>query len=275
MPTAGLNPNVFNPANTPRPTPNMPNPQPAPFDYANQTPSFLGSGTYQVNPGAFDIPGANFYQSFISNQLGQNGQPGVANRPAPQLDGSQQEQFRAGQMDLASALAAQANGTGPSVAQGQFQHATDTNLAQALAMAQAAGPNNAGAARNVAYQRGDISQQAAGDSAQLRLQEQMQARNQLGQVLAGARGQDLGLAGDNAQLQGQQNALNDQAVRAYMSMGLTLAQAQAQAQQDLEKLRMGSFYASAGNEIGGKILGGVLSAGGAFAGGYASGMGGG
>lgn len=243
---------------------------PSTATYGDDSPGFFGTGQYAANPNNFNIPGYTGFQQYLGNELS-----GAGSRAAPQLDPSQQGQFRQGQMDLAGALAAQANGLGPSVAQSQLNQSTDRNLGQALAMAQAAGPNNAGAVRNVAYQRGDISQQAAGDAATLRLQEQMQARNQLGQVLAGARGQDLGLAGDNAQLQAGQNSLNDQAVRAYLSMGMTLAQAQAQANMNYEQLRQNAFYGTAGNSIGGKVVGGVLNAGSAFAGGYASGLGGG
>jgi len=242
---------------------------PSTASYGDDSPGFFGTGTYTPNPQNFQIPMFNGFQQYLGNLYNTAG-----DRAAPQVDASQQAQFRQGQTTLAAQLAAQANGTGPSLAQGQLQRATDQNLGQALAMAQAAGPNNAGAARQVAYQRGNISQQAAGDSAQLRLQEQMQAQNQLGQVLAGARGQDLGLAGDNAQLQAQQNALNDQAVRAYLSMGMTLAQAQAAANQNYEQIRSGAFQGAAGNQIGGKVVGGVLNAGSAFAGGYGSGLGG-
>lgn len=232
----------------------------------DDSPGFFGTGQYQPNAQNFYIPGYTGYQQTLGNYLA-----GVDTRGTPQLDPSQQGQFRDQQTSLAQALAAQANGQGPSVAQAQLGQATDRNLSQALALAQSAGANNAGALRNVAYQRGDISQQAAGDAATLRLQEQMQARNQLGQVLAGARGQDLGLAGQNAQLQQQQTGINDAAVRAYLSMGMTLAQAQAQANMNYEQLRQNSFYNTANNSIGGKVVGGLLNAGGAAAGGYASG----
>lgn len=239
-------------------------------DYANQSPGFLGTGTYQPNPVSGEIPGFTQWQDYIAGQLG-----GVGGRPAPTVDPAQQAQFRQGQSNLVDLLSAQAKGTAPSLAQGQLQQATDRNLAQAYALSQAAGPNNGGALRNLAYQRGAISQQAAADSGQLRLQEQMQAENQLGQVLGGARGQDLGLAGQNAQLQAGQNDLNDRALQFYLSQGMSLAQAQTQANIALEQIRAGAFANAAGNSIGGKVLGGVLNAGGAFAGGYASGMGGG
>jgi hypothetical protein len=265
-----INPEVFRVSAQPRPTPNMPAPQPAPFDYGNQSPGFFGTGTYQANPHSFDIPRFAEFQNYISGQLGN-----VGDRPAPQVDGSQQGEFRDYQSLLARSLLGQASGQGPSLAQGQFQQSTDRNLAQALALSQAAGPNNAGALRNVAYRRGAISQQAAGDAAQLRLQEQMQAENQLGQVLAGARGQDLGLASDNAQLQAGQNQMNQQALQFYLSQGMSLAQAQAQANIALEQIRSGAFSNSANNAMGKQIVGGLLNAGGAFAGGYASGLGGG
>ncbi len=216
-------------------------------------PGLFGTGQYkatqyQVDPNAANIPGAD--------QLGQQYQQGAANsgnRQAPmaqaaQLDASQQAQFRNQQQTLAQQLAAQANGQGPSLAQGQLKQATDRNLAQALAMgANQRGPGAASALKDIAGQRASISQQASGDSANLALNEQMQARNQLGQVLAGARGQDLSLAGQNAQFAQQtglanqsanlqQQGLNDNMVRFYQAQGLSLAEAQQQAAMQLQQL---------------------------------------
>lgn len=237
-------------------------------DYGNQSPGFFGTGTYQPNPGNFQIPGyAGFQNTFAQGAMA------APFRAAPQIDPSQQGQFRGQQQSLASMLMAQASGSGPSLAQGQLQQATDRNLSQAYALG-AARPNNGAVLRDIANQRGAISQQAAADSGQLRLQEQMQATGQLGQLLAGARGQDLGLASDNAQLQAGQNQLNQQALQFYLSQGMSLAQAQAQANIALEQIRSGAFAQSADNQIGGKVVGGVLGAGGAFAGGYAGGLGG-
>jgi hypothetical protein len=69
-----------------------------------------------------------------------------------------------------------ARGTGPSVAQMQLKQGTDRNMQQAAALIGSQRGYNPGAQRQIATQRAQIGQQMAGDSAMLRLQEQMQAR---------------------------------------------------------------------------------------------------
>lgn len=206
--------------------------------FGNQNdPGLLGTGhrqvqRYDVDPNAANIPGYQGLQDSLARGLANAG-----GRAAPQVDARAQDQMRAGQNSLISGLQAQAGGTGPSLAQNQLRAATDRNLSQALAVAQTAGAGNAGALRNVANQRAAIGQEAAGQSADLRLNEQMQAQNQLGQVLAGARGQDIALGSQNAQLQQGQNALNDNLVQFYTGKGLDLATAQTQARMQMEQMR--------------------------------------
>jgi hypothetical protein len=157
-------------------------------------PGYLGQGYRQpgqvsVDPNAAKIPG---YDQDRSSALAQA--MGASNRAGPQMQGASinmrpQDQFRGQQMNLAQALTAQANGQGPSLAQMQLQQATDKNLAQSMALGQSLGGAQAAglAQRQVMQQQAGTAQQAAADSGALRLQEQMQARNQLAQVLAGAR----------------------------------------------------------------------------------------
>lgn len=234
-------------------------------------PGFLGTGQYRapgysVDPNAAVIPNAAATRHVLDA-----GAMMSARREAPTIATGPQDQFRAQQAGLAGALVAQANGQGPSLAQGQLRSATDRNLAQAMAVGQALGANNPGALREIGNQRAAISQQAAADSSQLALQEQMQARNQLGQVLAGARGQDIGLASGQAQLSQQQQEVNDQMVRFYTSAGMSLDQAQQQAALELERLRQGgalqqqqidagAYSDAAHRAIGGNLLSGLGTA---------------
>ena len=158
----------------------------------------------------------------------------------------------------------QANGQGPSIAQAQLQQATDANLKQAMALgATQQGMGAGGALRGIQQQQAGIAQQQAADSGMLRLQEQAQAQGLLGNVLGAGRGQDIGLAGEqaglsqqaglanmgaqnqfglaqaqgnlNAQLQQQQ--MNDQLVQFYLQAGLSLDQAQMQAKLQMEKMK--------------------------------------
>lgn len=128
---------------------------------------------------------------------------------AAQINQDPQAQFRQGQAGLASALQAQMAGQGPSLAQSQLQSATDRNIAQAMALAgsQRGGANPA-ALRNIQNQAAMANQQAARQSAELMAQEQMAARGQLAGVLQGARGQDIGLATEQAGLSQQANLAN-------------------------------------------------------------------
>lgn len=218
-------------------------------------PGILGTGQYQVDPyqissRAGTIAGADGMRANAHNLAMGARNRQAATMQAAQIDGSQQNQFRDQQQSLAQALMAQANGQGPSLAQGQLKQATDRNLAQALALQNSQrGAGSASALRNLAFQRAAMGQQAAADSSQLALTEQMQARNQLGQVLAGARGQDMDFAfqqagfnqqanANNLQADMQQRSLNDAMTQRFMQMGFDVASAQQQAALQLEQLRV-------------------------------------
>lgn len=198
-------------------------------------PGLLGLTPFTVDPSVASLPGYEQHQKDLLAAY-----QAAGNRQGPQLNTGNQAQFRQGQADLAAQLQAQAAGQGPSLAQGQLRSGTDRNLAQAYAMAQST-PGNAGAIRSVANQRAAMGQQAAGDAAQMRMMEQMQAQNQLGQVLAGARGQDIGLASEQANLGMQQQGLNDAAQRYYMGAGLSLDEAQRQAAMQMQMLKMQAY----------------------------------
>lgn len=107
-----------------------------------------------------------------------------------------QNQNRSRQSSLADTLTRAMNGQGPSVAQQQLQNATDRNMKQALALqASARGVNPGLASRQAQEARASASQEAAGQSAILRSQEQIAARGELANVLNQSRGQDLSAAG--------------------------------------------------------------------------------
>jgi hypothetical protein len=206
-------------------------------------------GSYDINASAFNQP--NYARS---RQQAQDGYNLTSGRKAQQYGGANiatgpQDQLRQRQMGLVEMLQGQAAGYGDSAARAQFQQATDRNLSQAIALgASQRGAGRGGALRGIANQQAAIGQQAAVDSGQLRMQEQIQAQNQLAQVLAGTRGQDLGLATGQAQLSQQagmanqaaslqQESLNNNMMQYYMSMGFNLDQAKAAAAQALEAAR--------------------------------------
>jgi hypothetical protein len=165
------------------------------------------------------------------------------------------DQARGQQMSLAQSLAARAAGQGSSLAQMQMQQATDQSLASAMALARSGRGNPAVAMKAAQMQNGMTTQQAAGQSAQLRLQEQMQAQGQLADVLGQVRGGDLnqqaqalGLRGQDASLATSQAGLDQDAsktnmltaveqqkqreelVKQYLAMGMALDEAQRAAQ---------------------------------------------
>src|SRR5207253_1677438 len=216
-------------------------------------PGAVGTGQYQfkgvpIDQSAGRIPGADAWQSLAAQGYQGTQGRGPASMQAAQLDGSQQGQWRGQQMGLAQALAAQANGQGPSLAQGQLRQATDQGMNQAMALgASQRGDQASTQLRGIAMNQSALQGQANADSAQMAMQEQLGARNQLGQLLAGGRGQDLAQAGQNASFQQganqanlgasmQQRGLNDQLSQYYMSQGMDMSKAQQQAALQLQQL---------------------------------------
>ncbi len=166
-----------------------------------------------------------------------------AGQTAPQLNMSPQDQFRAQQLQLTNQLSNQAQGIGPSVAQNQLRQGQSANLAATMAqLASARGGANPGLARQALQTSANINNQTNQQAATARLQEQMQAAGLLGQVSGAARGQDIGIAGQNAQLQ---QGFQDQQQK-YLAMGLNAQQANQQAALDFERLRTGVNTSNAG-----------------------------
>ena len=145
----------------------------------------------------------------------------AAQARAAQL-GRQDQQFRAGQTGLMSQLQDQAAGRGPSLAGGQLQEASERTLAQQAGAAAAGGGSSALARRQLASNAAQQNQQTARDVAQVRLQEQLSARQQLAGVTQTGREQDINVANAQAQLQQQTSLANQAALnqRAGQQAGL-------------------------------------------------------
>lgn len=215
----------------------------------------LGFQAYVPNSNASQIAGSGArtaqygqMQKEVGNRqaaLSNSAQLGpAAMAQAAQLDGGAQAQMRGRQVGFLDTLDAQLRGEGPSVAQQQMQRGLDSNLAQAASLASVQrGAGNAGLAqRQLGQQRAAVSQQGAADSSMLRAQEQLSAQGQMGQALAGVRGQDLSFADANAQLQqqaglanqgaGNQFALQQGAFQQQTGLANQQAQNAQQAQND-------------------------------------------
>lgn len=218
--------------------------------------TFVGSA--RINP-------VGFNQN--AGQTGPAAQGGFFGAAGP--NGADQNQARGMQMGLLQQLQDQAAGKGNSLAQMQLQKGTDQNMMQAMALGQSQrGAGAAGMAKGIAQQQATIGQGMANDSAMLRLQEQMQAQNMLGQQLGQTRGQDQGWAGmglqnnqfnagaqqNNAQFNaGQTNTMaNNNAQRSADA-----AQGQAKIDLELEKLRLEAAEKRSPAGMVGGLMGGM------------------
>jgi hypothetical protein len=192
-----------------------------------------------------------------------------------QVDPVQQAQAREAQMGLVRSLQAQAAGQGPSVAQQQLQQGTDRNMAGALGLvASQRGMNPGAAARLAGNQLAGINQQAAGQATTARLQEQLAAQQGLAGVSGQMRGQDLDMAGQNAQLSQQAGQFNAGQYNQVLAQAQAAQQARIQ-QHNAQIAEMERQRQQANQQKFGQIVGGVTSAASGGAGGAASGAGGG
>lgn len=161
----------------------------------------------------------------------------------------------ANQQMLAQQLAQQSQGIGPSVAQAQLNQALGQNVAgvgAALAGGRGASANAGLTQRNIATMGAQAGQQAAGQAAVLRAQEQMGAQN----TLAGLTGQQLGQVA-------QAGTTGLQAAQQQQQMALQAAtQANAQRvamQSNINAANAGIAQQIAQGQAGmtGKLLGGL------------------
>jgi len=141
---------------------------------------------------------------------------------AAQINRGEDQQVRSSQMGLIEALQGQANGTAPSLAEQQLKRSNEQTIASQMAQAASArGGNPAMAQRMAAQNIAGLQADAAGRAAELRIQEQTAARQQLTQALDSTRGQDVTVASQQAQLAQQAAQVNKTA-----SDQAALAQAQ-------------------------------------------------
>ena len=173
---------------------------------------FGGMGK-STNPADYNTPGAHQGQL---DQLINQGLGGLQNRTAPQLAGGPQDQFRNAQMQqlgqLQGVASGQQQGAGELAVQRQMQNA----LAGQQAMAHMRGMGGGGALM-AARQGAALGSSAAGMGQQAALQDQMGAQQLLSGVTAQGRGQDIGMANSNAQLQQQQMGMNDQSYQNFIN----------------------------------------------------------
>ncbi len=161
--------------------------------------------------------------------------PGTMYSQGP--NGMQQDQSRQMQMQLMQQLQQQASGQGPSLAQMQLQKGTDQNISQAMALgASQRGAGQAGMLKGIATQQANIGQGMANDSAMMRLQEQMQARQQLGAGIQGMRGGD----------QARQSGLSLKLARAANLLAYDQLAAQAAKQNSIMGAASGIMGGAAG-----------------------------
>lgn len=134
-----------------------------------------------------------------------------------------QDEARWRQVAMLDSLRNAAEGNGESAANATLQSSTDRNLAASLASAAASGGSPA-AYRKAAFDRAQISQDAAAQSAALRANEISTARSQGVAAAEGLRGQDMSLASGQAGLTQQARLANQAAANANTSQNTQLTQ---------------------------------------------------
>lgn len=199
---------------------------------------FGGQNNYTSNAQAasqnlFIDPNQAQDTAMLQKMRAQNGQTPTAQAAqmgylAPSL--TQDAQSRGQQNMLAGQLAQTAAGQGPSVASLQLQQGLQQQLAQQQAAAASmTGDANPFLAQRQAQQLGaQAMQQTNAAAAQARIQEQLNAQNNLGSLLGTMRGQDQSSAFNTAQM--QQNAAQTNAQLAQQT-ALSNQQASLQQQQ--------------------------------------------
>jgi hypothetical protein len=212
---------------------------PAPRPAGAPATQWYGGGGWTGGAGRndFTVPGAQgrdqLYGQLAHGAMGQTA-PQVG--PAAQIGPS----GFAGQQDaLGKYLMSQATGQGPSLAQQQYQQASDAGFRQQLAMAAGARPGDAAMAARLASQNIGTQQQGlAAGLAQAGTQERMAAAGQAANVLGQGRQQDYQQGAFNAGAQNQFGMANAQMQQQQLGMNndqlarlLALQQQNAEAQQ--------------------------------------------
>jgi len=251
-------------------------------------------------PGAGDLrgqmqAGLDAVRGRQAPQAGNTMVGNVRTGQASQLDPRMQAQFRAQQMQLADRLTGIASGQQQGAGELAAQRQGNNAIAQQQAMARMGrGGNAALAARGAASNAANIGLNTAGLSQQAALQDQSAANAQLGGVISQGREQDIGMAGQNANLQqnmklanlSAQNqqifqqaglnqatslanmqsklatmGMNDQAQQAYLAQLFGVSAAEMQGMIAAEGIKVGNYDPGWGREF----VGAALQTGGTYA----------
>jgi len=233
-------------------------------DIMGNVPQIQAPGEVQFDPGGpierVDAPEIGLTRGIAAPDLGAAETVASREVTAPEMGSAaamdaavinrgQSDEARGLTMGLAQDLQAAARGEGPSVGDAAFQQKMQEIPRQALGVAAQARGSNRAAARLAAIR--DMSEQtrkAAADSAMIKASESLGARGQLGGVLSGVRGQDIGLATGQAGLTQDAAARNIAAINARTEeqarMGLTAATGSAD-----RALEAGKFSAAEANRL--------------------------
>lgn len=199
-----------------RATPYDPNPDAFEFDPDGSYGSRMRAGARQA--------ASRSAPTIATGQFSQDRARGLEARRQAQAARGLGLQSRGEQVQHLNRLKLAAQGHGPSAAQTQLATGRDAAIRSALALA-GSGRNAPGAYRQAVSTGAQLSQQAGRDATQLRAQEQIQARQELGQMTQALRGQDM-------QLRGQDQASRQlEQARAAQAAGMAQAQAQMAQQQ--------------------------------------------
>jgi hypothetical protein len=166
-----------------------------------------------------------------------------------------------GQSFLSDQLRAQAMGEGPNIAQNMLNEQTRANAAQQAAMMasqRGTQSNPALLARQAAMQGANIQQQAAGQGATMRANQQLAAQQQLGALAGQQIGQQQeGLGALNQAALNRQNALLGAQANQQATQGKT-AQQKIAGQFGLMSAMAGSAGSAAQAGAGGMAMGGEV-----------------
>lgn len=224
----------------------------------------FGDAKVGLDPARAQLEGAQYQRDIAQQRIGDimgGRQAPQADRtmvgPVARADETRADQFRQGQLSMASRLSDIATGQRAGAGELAARRMGERGMAQQFALgASARGGNAALAARQAARGAADVSAQAAGQAQEAALRDQQLANQQLGQVLGQGRGQDLQVslanmgaenqrifqqAGldqstslANMQARLQMIGMNDQAILGYLSqlLGVDAAELNARMQQD-------------------------------------------
>jgi hypothetical protein len=214
----------------------------------------VNSNAFQYGGGAGGAQGQqNLYQAQASNAQGRQG--AQINNTYDSRDQSAVQGTLGGMSSLGSYYQGVMNGTQPSLAQAQMQQSTDQNINAQMAMAHSTGGALASAAanRNASNYGQNAMNQAAQQSMIGRIQEEQNAASGMsnllqnqGQLGLGEQGLNAGQALAQAQLQQNQNSLNDQMTLGSQGMANQIGLAQLQAQMQQQSLQSQNQLSSEG-----------------------------